>query len=90
MTGIDITIDLSLRGGSERSQEQVTRGTGTRRSTRPVLRDDFVIPHVGPTISDEEVLDFAQSVAENILDSPSRAVTAQANQNEEDVKLLTN
>lgn len=90
MTGIDVTIDLSLRGGSERSPERVTRGTGAQRSTRPVLRDDFVIPHVGPKISDEEVLGFAQAVAENILESPSRAVKAQANQNEEEVELLTN
>lgn len=90
MIGVDKIVDLSLRSVVERSKRGVAeQPTGSRRSERPVIRDDFVIPHVGPKISDDLVVNFAESIANSILGSPSRAVHAQANQNEDDVITLT-
>lgn len=90
MTSVDKIVDLSLRSVVERSQRSVVgQPTSSRRSERPIIRDDFVIPHVGPKISDELVVDFAESIANSILGSPGTAVHAQANQNEDDVITLT-
>ena len=89
MTGIDKVVDLSLRSMVESSTRSgVEQSAGSRRSARPAVKDDFVIPHVGPRISDEQVSDFAEAIASSILESPGRAVNAQANQSEEVKKKL--
>jgi hypothetical protein len=89
MTNIDKVFDLSLRSMAESStQSSAQQAAGSRKGLRPAIKEDFVIPHVGPTISDDQVLDFAEAIASSILDSPGRAVSAQANQNEEVKKKL--
>lgn len=48
--------------------------------TKTSIKDDFVIPHVGPEISDDDILAFTEGLAERIVYQPDRAVVAQANQ----------
>jgi hypothetical protein len=90
MTSIDKLFDLSLRKtDTQASQKEVERQSGARKGFRPVVNDDFVIPHVGSKISDQEVVSFAEGLAGEIAENPYRAVGAQANQKEIEVKDLT-
>ena len=91
MAVIDKRVDLSLQSGVEISKSTRDRHqqTNVRRNGSSVINDDFVIPHVGPNLTDDQVKDFAVNLAGKILDNPARAVKAQANQQEESVSNLT-
>lgn len=90
MTSIGKLFDLSVRQSeTQASRSEAGQQSGARKGSRPVVNDDFVIPHVGSKISDQEVVSFAEGLASTILENPYRAVGAQANQNEIEVKDLT-
>jgi hypothetical protein len=76
------TSGLPLRSKLESGQEVPRRDSdlAKTKSTRPNINDDFVIPHIGPEISEGDIISFAEELAENIVFQPKMAVEAQANQ----------